>query len=589
MRTFKGLAITILVALGTLALIDFGPTGAGFGRLGAAFAQTSCHSQAPSAAAAWGFTDNVFCYDAATDQLSAIDINNTKEAGFKFYNSGWFHGRPRDFNAAPSAFSYAGGETTVGALGHFAILSSSVNESAAIVATSVGTTLNVSRVQYGKLAAGHQLLGGAPQRSFGFEPGDISLLRIVSGTAQVQSAIVHSGSNALKKPNDGSDGCVVAAGLNLSTVYVRFWLYIDAAPSARTFLAQFADATSPGNWISWIAIDENRNLHTANSHAGTITVPIRRWTRIDFKLVIAAGAGIEELKIDGVVDQTATGLTNNGHGNFEHLAVSNVTFDRPSSVNFYFDDFTIDRNPIDASRYLSGQTILSQLSGTPGGVGTYQLDAPVTIASPTKLLTKAASNIGRLFPAGGYFEATVSYDATQTQTSGGTNGFPSFWIQAKRGLYLQSIESGWGAQGRFGEIDIWEGKDNTRIDDFNVFDWINYNGGTHARGGYPNFGITNSVQQGYGAIDTAEHKFALLWVPKSKNGGTGLLKWYRDDVQVGSTVSYSTGSSPNASPFNPDDVFSILENDQFVLMLQSGGNRAGRAYPLKVRNVNVWR
>jgi hypothetical protein len=595
MHALKSLAITILVVVvcsGTLALVDFGYMDARFGRLGAALAGASCHSQAPGEATAWGFTENVFCYDAASDKLSSIDINNTKAAGFKFYNSGWFHGSRRDFSdfsATADTFSYASGETTVGALGHFAILSSSVNESAAIVATSTGTALNVSSVRYGKLAAGHQLLGGAPQRSFGFETGDISLLRAISGTAQVQPAIAHSGSNALKVPSDGSNAVTVAAGLNLSTVHARFWLYIDAPPSGGAFVAQFADGTSPGNWISWIAIDENRKLRTAHSRAGSITVPIRTWTRIDFKLVIAAGTGIEELKIDGVVDQTAAGLTNNGYGNFEHLEVGNVAFDQPSNVNFYFDDFIIDRNPIDPSAYPSGHTIVSQLSGTLGGVGTYQLDAPVTIASPTKLLTKATSNIGRLFSAGGYFEATVSYDASQTQTSDGTNGFPSFWMQAKRGLYLQSLEAGWGAQGRFGEIDIWEGKDKTRIDDFNVFDWINHNGGTAAAGGYPNFGMSNGVQQDFGPVDTADHKFALLWVPKSKNGGTGLLKWYRDDVQVGRTVSYATGSSPSASPFNPDDVFSVLESDQFVLMLQSGGNRTGRhPYPLKIKRVNVW-
>jgi hypothetical protein len=58
MQAFKGTAITILVAaISTCTLpVDFVHTYARLGGLGAVLASTSCHSQAPGDATAWGFT-----------------------------------------------------------------------------------------------------------------------------------------------------------------------------------------------------------------------------------------------------------------------------------------------------------------------------------------------------------------------------------------------------------------------------------------------------------------------------------------------------------------------------------------------------
>lgn len=234
------------------------------------------------------------------------------------------------------------------------------------------------------------------------------------------------------------------------------------------------------------------------------------------------------------------------------------------------------------SSSLSGQTIVKQLTGTTGGVGTYQLSGSATIASPTNLLGNSyAAGVAPLFTAGGYYELEMSFT-----TPGSPSGFPSFWMQDINGLLNQNLNPGYGAASHFEEIDIFEA---FAANDTNVLDWTISNGVSY------NNNQASWVHQAYPSITNpaAAHLYGMLWVPSAQNAGVGLIQFFLDRTHIaGQDVSYSatTGSTPGSTtdnfvtPSNPNGVQFISESGQYVLLMQSGGV----GYPAAMSNVNVW-
>ena len=220
---------------------------------------------------------------------------------------------------------------------------------------------------------------------------------------------------------------------------------------------------------------------------------------------------------------------------------------------------------------LSGQTIVRQLTGSPGGVGSYQLSAPASILASAKLLGQ--SSIGMpTFPAGGYYEATFSLDPLNDK---GNNGWPAFWLHDIAGLYSQVLTAGYGEARAFGEIDIFEAKSGARGASMNIHHWTNVNGG----GSSDNLGITNTAMpQYYAAIAnrTGLHSYGMLWVPTMLNGGSGFIQFFLDRVPVNNKVTYSASSAP----------WLITEGGNFVLLFDSGGGT--NPYPVNLQSVNVW-
>jgi hypothetical protein len=227
----------------------------------------------------------------------------------------------------------------------------------------------------------------------------------------------------------------------------------------------------------------------------------------------------------------------------------------------------------------SGQTIVSQLSGTPGGVGAYQLSAPVMITTSSKL--EGNSSVGiKPFPPGGYYEATFTSNPANDVKN---DTFPSFWIADLRGLYASNIDAGFGQAAHFLELDIWEGVSGSRAADMNAFDWTLMNG--------DGAGTSNSVRQNYANVTnaTAPHEYGMLWVPSTLNHGMGLIQFYLDGVLLPKPITYSfaTGASPSCAPSNPNGCLFVGEGGSFVLLFDSGGDRF-HAYPIGLESVNVW-
>lgn len=227
------------------------------------------------------------------------------------------------------------------------------------------------------------------------------------------------------------------------------------------------------------------------------------------------------------------------------------------------------------SSALSGQTIVSQLTGPGGGIGTYQLSASATIAVATNLQgNSSVAGTAPLFTAGGYYECAISYGSA-------TSGFPSCWMMDLQGFYSYNLNAGFGAFAHWAEFDIFEAPSAS---DANAIDWNNTNGG--------GAGSNNRVNQAYATITnpTALHYYGMLWVPSAQNGGVGLIQFYFDRVHAtlfgmnDITYSLSGAPTPACTPSNLTACLFVSEIDNFVLAVQSGN--AG--YPVNLTSWNVW-
>jgi hypothetical protein len=140
--------------------------------------------------------------------------------------------------------------------------------------------------------------------------------------------------------------------------------------------------------------------------------------------------------------------------------------------------------------------------------------------------------VGNAFKNGGYFEASVAFDPSNIPSWPG-NPTPhgmAFWLQDNAVGLATSLNQNTGLPGI--EFDIFEYYIPQGNVDWGSFEWTAYNAAT-SQGShiYSVSGPTNF------------HKYGMLWVPVSKNSGTGLVRFYLDGVQNGSTITY-TSSSP---------------------------------------------
>lgn len=189
---------------------------------------------------------------------------------------------------------------------------------------------------------------------------------------------------------------------------------------------------------------------------------------------------------------------------------------------------------------------------------------------------------GSTFAEGAYFEARFSYDPSLA-TPYPRPGWPAFWAH-DRGLLLAqtNLTAYHGA-----EIDFWEAypsENGTTSNLMTVHDWTVTNG---------TFGtsITNSnnnVGGNLGSPDfTQLNTYGCLWIPASKNGGTGLLQRYFNGVHVSALdISYSaTGPASPSYAFSPnlDGTLSILDSSNFVVVIEGSFQ-----WPVSFDYVAVW-
>lgn len=83
------------------------------------------------------------------------------------------------------------------------------------------------------------------------------------------------------------------------------------------------------------------------------------------------------------------------------------------------------------------------------------------------------------------------------------------------------------------------------------------------------------------------HCYGTLWLTAANHGGTGTVKWYKDNTLM-TTVTYTSGApaSPGATPSNPNGTFFDLEGQQQPLILETGGGTT--QWPTTFTDVEVW-
>lgn len=190
--------------------------------------------------------------------------------------------------------------------------------------------------------------------------------------------------------------------------------------------------------------------------------------------------------------------------------------------------------------------------------------------------------IGTTFTGGFYIDVPMKFDPTAGQT--GFNAWPIFWFAPKEFL------NGSITNTNFAEIDGFEGIPTssgggttacaTDCDDrMSDHDW-NSNGTDNLY----NPTISSALLSSFGTWTyNAVHHIGLLWVPTTRNSGTGIISRYVDGVQVSSlTYSSSTGTNPALSPSNPNGALFEMESENFCLLLGTGHDQTTTFGPIQV-------
>lgn len=184
---------------------------------------------------------------------------------------------------------------------------------------------------------------------------------------------------------------------------------------------------------------------------------------------------------------------------------------------------------------------------------------------------------GRTFSGGGYFECSMNYDPTQALTSDII--WPAFWS-----LGVAHLEGLGGAV--YDELDFYEAfpiSNGATEANYGAHEWTITGGGSSLTSN--SLAFTNVTLPGSPVL-TNFHRYGTLWVPPSKNGGTGLIQRYFDGQLLSTTTfNYGAGGAlPAFTPSNPNGVFTANDTDSIVLLLSAG---PGSGWPVNVNNVRV--
>lgn len=270
----------------------------------------------------------------------------------------------------------------------------------------------------------------------------------------------------------------------------------------------------------------------------------------------------------------------------------------------FWDDFnsiaTIDVNNTLAPGYKWYMTNTKIPQDSPDGTqaaGVTQAPSSVSVANSVLTFTPSAGSGGWLTTTGytgnsgtryvgqpiaatgGYFEAKFSYNPNFTPAASFSFPFqywPGFWIEDIN-LWL-SINDGVAAGRNLAELDFFEGfggsgQSNTA---FEVHDWTDNIHSVQLNNGQPNLGSPN-----FNNMNT----FGTLWVPQSKNGGTGLVQRFFNGTHLTSAdVTYSSSTTSPEADGGFTGVFSDLDTSVgYALQIGSGHN-----WPINIDYVMVW-
>ena len=215
----------------------------------------------------------------------------------------------------------------------------------------------------------------------GFEAGDGS--DVAAASATIQSAVVHSGSYALKANPSGSgtnyalcygynSSCAISTtGMSLSTLYCSFYLdYTTKPASTDEEIFEVVDTTGSTTKFA-LRLSSAGVLNGYNSAAtktaGSTTLSASTWYRIDVQCNTGSSGASFVVKLNGTTEISGTG--NLGTNNAAGIALGKRVNQNSQSYTAYFDDWCID-----SAAYPGAQQTIAMIAG---GAGTYQTGSAV--------------------------------------------------------------------------------------------------------------------------------------------------------------------------------------------------------------------
>ena len=228
--------------------------------------------------------------------------------------------------------------------------------------------------------------------------------------------------------------------------------------------------------------------------------------------------------------------------------------------------------------------VSTDISLAPGGGVTIR-DTPNTLF-PGLFSAFSPNNdgvmVGKTFPNGGYFEASMAFDVTKALAACTGSSWPAFVFTLYSGFQL--------AEAPFTELDFYEAYptgDGTINNHFAV----DYFPGPGIGSFISAINSSNAAFPGSPNLNQ-QHRYGTLWVTKAQNGGTGLIERYFDGVHMdgtgGSTnqdVTYTATGGATPGPSTPAGIFSDLDGEANNLALYTG---CGPSWPNTYASVQAW-
>jgi hypothetical protein len=180
-------------------------------------------------------------------------------------------------------------------------------------------------------------------------------------------------------------------------------------------------------------------------------------------------------------------------------------------------------------------------------------------------------------PTGFYAEARMKYDPTCINAT--KFWFPAFWMWDESIMYNSGTNTAYGSN-RYTEFDIFEATGNTVVG-YTDWDWSQLGSSlVQVKNINDMLGVPNP-------IDNQFHIYAIRWVPMAKNGGTGYITRYVDNVYKSagdvtyssSTISAEAASGATTGWMSGTDASTM----GFTVQLQAGEN-----CPIDVDWVRIW-
>ena len=182
---------------------------------------------------------------------------------------------------------------------------------------------------------------------------------------------------------------------------------------------------------------------------------------------------------------------------------------------------------------------------------------------------------GTAFGGGGYFEATLSFNAANLNP---VSGFPAWWTMAIEHLASPGVADVWPGQAanyeNWIELDIFEAYNLTP----NYYATLH--NGYGIAGSYSDVPLTNTTPV---FAPGSKHAYGMLWVPATSST-QGYVQFFMDRQAIGARTLWNqqalSGVSP--PPVSPWE-FGVVDGQHLCLILG-----AGPSTPMSVYSVNVW-